>query len=88
MPEAEPRLSELVPGAVGEWRVEGEDRLYDRQGLYEYIDGGAELYISYGYERLFSRTFSKPGQPSMIVDLFDMGSSRNAFGVFSQQLRL
>jgi hypothetical protein len=74
---------ERLPGAIVGWRVEGEDRHYDREGLYDYIDGGAELYLSYGFERLWSRTYSRSGHPDLVVDLFLMGSPGNAFGVFS-----
>ena len=30
-----------------------------------------------------SKTYQKEGQPEIIVDLFDMGTSQNAYGVFS-----
>jgi len=73
----------LLPHEIGGWKIAGDDRVYDRDTLYEYIDGGAELYLSYGFEKVISRTYVKPDQPHIVVDLFDMGSSRDAFGVFS-----
>jgi len=73
----------LLPDEIEGWKVAGEDRVYDRDTLYEYIDGGAELYLSYGFEQVVSRTYVRSGQPDIVVDLFDMGRSRDAFGVFS-----
>lgn len=58
-------------------------KIYDRESLYDYIDGGAELYLSYGFRRLTSRRYVREGEPDIVVDLFDMGDSHNAFGVFS-----
>ena len=58
-------------------------KVYDRETLYDYIDGGAELYLSYGFRRLTSRRYVREGEPDIVVDLFDMGDSHNAFGVFS-----
>ena len=33
-----------------------------------------------------SRTYSRSGQPDLVVDLFDMGKPAHAFGVFSQSM--
>ena len=71
-----------LPDAVSDWGV-GEDTVYTRETIYGYIDGGAELYISYGFSSLLSRTYTREGGPDIIVDVFDMAESRNAFGVFS-----
>jgi hypothetical protein len=83
MGESESDLAALLPRAVGDWRVTEPDQSYDRENLYTYIDGGAELYLSYGFKKVINRKYSDPGQPQIVVDLFDMGTSQNAFGVFS-----
>jgi hypothetical protein len=76
-------LPEELPG----WRVlPDEARLYDRETLYDYIDGGAELYISYNFRRLFHRTYAPSGpsgEPEILVDVFEMATSQDAFGVFA-----
>ena len=73
----------LLPDAVEGWKISAKDQIYSRENLYKYIDGGAELYISYGFKKVINRTYSRRGQPDIIIDLFDMGTSQNAFGVFS-----
>jgi len=79
----EHNLTYLLPSTVVGWAIASEDHVYDRENLYDYIDGGAELFFSYGFQQLLSRTYATPGQPEIIVDVFDMGSSDNAYGVFS-----
>ena len=76
-------LSDLMPGAMEGWQIEGEDTSYGPKNLYEYIDGGAELFLSFGFRQVRSRIYTAPDQPDIIVDIFDMGSSQNAYGVFS-----
>lgn len=76
-------LAWLLPDAIKGWKVVAKDKIYDRDNLYNYIDGGAELYLSYGFKNVINRTYAKPGQPDVVVDLFDMGTSQNAYGVFS-----
>jgi hypothetical protein len=83
MGEVKTDLALLLPKEVEGWRVTAKDQRYNRTTLYQYIDGGAELYLSYGFNEAINRTYSKPNQPAMVVDIFDMGISQNAFGVFS-----
>jgi hypothetical protein len=75
-------LPAMIPIEINGW-VSAQDRTYDRDTLFEYINGGAELYLSYDFDRLESRTYTRKDQPDIEVDVFDMKSSRNAFGVFS-----
>ncbi len=75
-------FARLLPESVNGWRQQGSDEIYNRDNLYEFIDGGAELYLSYGFQKLLHRNFTRPDFPDIIADIFDMGSSANAFGVF------
>jgi hypothetical protein len=76
-------ISKTLPEEIAGWAVTEKDQIYTAKNLFEYINGGAELYISYGVEKVFNRTFTRDGQPDIIVDIFDMGGSYNAFGIFS-----
>jgi Family of unknown function (DUF6599) len=57
--------------------------------LSEKIDGKAELYLSAGFIQLLTQRFSRKGNPEAWLELFlyDMGSSKNAFAVYSVQRR-
>lgn len=76
-------LEEFLPESVDGWHSEGKGKYYDRKTLYEYINGGAELYLSYGFFCSINKIYQQSGQPDIIVDIFDMGSSENAFGIFT-----
>jgi len=43
----------------------------------------AELYLAYGFQNLTVRRFEKSNQPPLIVELYEMASSEDAYGVFS-----
>ena len=73
----------FFPAAVQGWTLAPEAVTYTPENLYQYIDGASELYISYGFEKLFTRRYLRLGQPEITVDLFDMGSPGNAFGIFA-----
>ena len=73
----------FFPETVQGWRVQGREETFSPENLYEYIDGGSELYLSFGFRKLTVRTYSRTVQPDIVADFFDMGSSRNAFGIFA-----
>ncbi len=77
-------LSDLLPIEVNGWSSRLDDSFYDSESLFDYINGGAELYISYSFRNMLSRIYEKDSFPSITVDIFDMKESKNAFGVFSK----
>ena len=72
-----------LPDQVGAWRVSEADVVYDRETLYDYMNGGAEVYLSYDFRAVWSRVFNGPGDGEIVLDVYDMGFSPEAFGVFS-----
>ena len=75
-------LRSKLPQRISSWQLK-EEHIYDHQNLFEYINGGAELYLSYGFLNVSSREYMSEGEPSIFLDIFDMSNPKNAFGVFS-----
>jgi hypothetical protein len=82
-PEMKREMKRLLPAEMEGYKSDGKDQFYDRQTTFRYMDGAAELYRSYGFKLLMVRRYVKSNDPPIIVELFDMGSSEDAFGVFS-----
>ncbi len=72
-----------LPDTIDEWTAAELEYFNNNESLYDYINGGAELYISYGYRYAISRRYLSAGQPDVTVEIFEMGTSENAYGVFS-----
>jgi hypothetical protein len=81
--EAASGLALLLPDKIQGWMVSEQDHVYNPETLFDYINGGAELYLSYGFNEVLSRRYTKHEQPDIVVDIFDMGTSHNAYGTFS-----
>ncbi len=79
------RLASYIPVTAGPWLSEA-DQVFDAATVFDYIDGAGEVYRSYNMEILVARRFHKDGRPDIVVDAFDMGSSGDAFGVFTHDL--
>jgi hypothetical protein len=77
------KLFSVLPAELGGWKKPDTPERYTKSNLYDYIDGGAELYISYNFQSLLAVRYKGRGEDEIVIDVFDMGNSYNAFGVFS-----
>lgn len=73
------------PGFEKGWNWDGRPRHFTPANLYEAIDGEADLYIGYGIKELGTLLYywGSPSDTFFVVDIYDMGSPLNAFGVYS-----
>ncbi len=67
----------LVPG----WRQQGGARSFAADELFEYMDGNAEGYLSYGFVRL-STVSCQSGSTTIDIDVSEMVDTEAAYGVF------
>ena len=77
------KLNSILPAEVSGWKKAEPPETYDKRTLFDYIDGGAELYISYNFQKLLAVRYEAGAEEEIVVDIFDMGNSYNAFGLFS-----
>ncbi|MBS0010143.1 MAG: hypothetical protein KFF49_01955 [Bacteroidales bacterium] len=77
-------LDRFLPEKINGYQATEPDNYYTPDKLFSYINGGAELFISYDFEKVISRTYTMEGQPKIVAEIFDMKEPKNAFGVFSR----
>jgi hypothetical protein len=72
------------PDEAAGWRAAGPAERYDRRTIFEYIDGHGEVYLAYGMSTCDTRRYAGPeGEGDVIVDVFEMASPADAFGVYT-----
>ncbi|HLP48515.1 MAG TPA: DUF6599 family protein, partial [Candidatus Kapabacteria bacterium] len=76
-------LSTVLPTEIDGWKKAGKDTFYNPENLFKYIDGGAELYISYNFQQTLAQKYTLDEENEITVDIFDMENSFNAFGIFA-----
>lgn len=77
------KLYQSIPKHIKGWKAGAKDEIYNRETLYEYINGGAELYLTYCFQEVFARRFLHSDSSEIVLDIYDMGSSEDAYGIFS-----
>ena len=60
-----------LPAELQGWKYDGHEKVYDRKTIFNYIDGGGEVYLAYGFTEVLVRTYEKKGQPSMEIAIFE-----------------
>ena len=68
------------------WALVDGPQTYTKKTLFKHIDGQAELYFKYGFQKsIFGIYQSKKSRENQIeLDIYDMGNVLQAFGVFSR----
>jgi hypothetical protein len=72
------------PGAVDPNMTSDEYREYGRSTLYDYINGGAEVYLDLGFIKVGALEYSvELGEETWFtLDVYDMGRPESAFGIY------
>jgi hypothetical protein len=73
---------------VGDWVPLGAPGVFNKDGLYGYVDGGAEIFLGYGFRKLTVFHLAPKGAPAdgpkqITLEIYEMDSPEAAFGVFS-----
>lgn len=76
-------MTEFVPKNISGWQLQDVVESYDGKTIFDYIDGAGEVYLSYGFNNVSVFRYLKPDAPEVSVEIFDMGSDEDAYGVFT-----
>jgi len=80
-----PQLAKLLADPLpGHPKPQGDSSFYKPDTLYQYIDGGADVYLLYDFQILLHQDF-KRGAAEVTVDIYDIGKPEDAFGIYSAE---
>jgi hypothetical protein len=69
--------------SCGDWLAVGQTEHYQSDELYFLINGGADLYLEYGFKEVVAQSYQNNANEKISVEIYDMGSSEAAFGIYS-----
>ncbi len=80
-------LESLLPKSLPEgWALVEGPQTYTKKTLFEHIDGQAELFFKYGYQSSVFASYQngKNREEQIELDIYDMRTTLQAFGIFSR----
>ena len=79
-------LKERLPsaGELADFKIMDKPATYHPANLWNYINGGASIYLAYDFEELVTfTTIHRTSELEIVVDIYDMGKPINAYGIYS-----
>jgi len=77
------KLFQLLPKEKNGWEQVGVSARYNRETLFDYINGAAEIYLTYSFKEVIVQRYSRKQNPEILVEIFEMEKPEDAFGIFS-----
>ncbi len=82
------RVLAWLPGdrSTTGWKRVKPPQVFGPDNLWEFIDGAADSYVTYGFEELVSVTCTDAQLAAeATIDVYRMGDALNAFGIYAQE---
>jgi hypothetical protein len=78
-----------APACIEDWPMDGKAALFDKDTLFDHINGESELYFPYGFEMLAFARYQNINNPQAAfdADVYKMGSLLDAFGMYANYRR-
>ncbi len=71
------------PKEVEGWVRSERAKKVNPSNIFDYMDGAGELYLAYSFVVLDVWKYKKGGEPDILLEVYKMGNSPDAFGVLS-----
>ncbi len=87
---ADRAMEKVMPAACADgWTMDGKVTFFDKDSLFDRIDGESELFFPYGFELLAYARYENRQDPKIAIDadVYKMGSLLDAFGIFANYRR-
>lgn len=77
-------MATILP-SFKDWTPKGKPAFYTPDNLFEYINGAADVFLSYDFEKLASLTYENAKKHTFTMDVYRHSDERNGFGIYSQE---
>lgn len=74
----------LLPagGSISGWEAPDAMLTYDRENLYNLVDGQADAFFAYGFERVAVQRYQNADGARLNVEIWQLANSADAYGLF------
>jgi len=81
-------LAGVFPGADAfpDWTPAGEVQVFDRENLYDLVNGQAEAFFAYGFEQVAVRHYESAKGTTLHVEVWQLATPADAYGLFTTSI--
>jgi hypothetical protein len=80
-----PALPSIFPSATvaGGWQPSDEVRTYNRETIFDLVDGQADAFFAYGFEQVAVRSYQNAAGTTLRVEAWQLATPADAYGLFT-----
>lgn len=84
VPPSEKTVNDIFPadGFLGTWNRVGKHLVFKGANLYGHIDGGAEIFLELGFDRLEVQRYARGEEEEVSVEVYRMDDPAAALGIY------
>lgn len=79
------KLRALFAAPLGGAKIQGSLELYDAEGLFEYINGAAPIFIERSFRKLAAAEMATDDGGELTCDVYDMSAAENAKSIYTKE---
>jgi hypothetical protein len=79
------KLTSFFPKSYGPWIYSDSVKVFNPENLYDYIDGGADSYLSYSFQELLVVNYNRADKKYITIEIYEHQSPLLAFGIYAQE---
>ncbi len=76
-------LATVFPGEITDWTPAEKARIYNRENIFNLVDGQADAFFVYGFEQVAVRTYTNADQNRLTVEIWQLATPADAYGLFT-----
>ncbi len=78
-------FSQVIFPEIENWKKSEEPKIYNSETLWECINGAADYYLNYGFEKLEVVEYSLSEDEYIKAEVYAHGNTLNAFGIYAYE---
>jgi hypothetical protein len=81
-------LADVFPGADAfpDWTPTGDVEVFDRDNIYDLVDGQAEFFFAYGFEQVAVQSYENAEQAVLHIEIWQLTTPADAYGLFTASI--
>jgi hypothetical protein len=76
-------VKKILPRDAGGWKAATRLQTFTRDTVVQYLDVTAEICLAYDFKKLTIQEYATSGGPAIFIEIYEMDSAEDAFGLFS-----
>ncbi|PWE01472.1 hypothetical protein DDZ16_01995 [Marinilabilia rubra] len=78
------KAASFDPPQIPGWLQDGDVEVFDKDNLFNHINGASEFYFSYNFQKLWVTRYKKD-EAEMTLEVYDHGDIVHAYGIYSME---